>query len=248
MIRKFLAASAQTLGDREVVVVASTDDVDRVGEIVDVEGIDLAAYRANPIVLWNHDPAHPVGTATSIGAGAGALRATVQFAPEGASHIADTTCSLVKAGIVVGVSIGFDAIETEPMDPSLPRGPQRYLATELLEISFVSIPANEAATVVQRALNVGRRAEVQKKVAALHRRWRAAAASGRRLTYDERLAETLREFGIGTVTERNHGSAQLSFAERQEAVRRLAPKQPVFDGDVVKYAAEMRDWIERRFR
>jgi phage head maturation protease len=35
--------------------VASTDRADRYGDIIDQRGWDLDAYRANPVILLNHD-------------------------------------------------------------------------------------------------------------------------------------------------------------------------------------------------
>jgi hypothetical protein len=80
----------------------------------------------------------------------GVTQATIDFAPEGISAKADEICALMKAGIVNTVSIGFLPIETEPMDPSRPRGPQRYLRSSLMELSVVSVPANTDATAIAR--------------------------------------------------------------------------------------------------
>jgi HK97 family phage prohead protease len=160
MKRKFLLSGAhEVLGDREVRVVASTGDVDRTGEMVEPAGIDLSGFLANPIILWQHDPEHPIGNATRAVVQGGKLICDIEFAPAGTSKKADEICGLVKAGILKGVSIGFDPIETEPMTAGNSRGPQKYVAIDLMEVSIVSIPANVGAAVVQRSHRPGAKRE-----------------------------------------------------------------------------------------
>src|SRR6185312_2457789 len=150
--RKFLVAETQTLADlRQVRVVCSTDQVDRAGEVIVQGGIDLTNYRSNPIVLWQHDPEQPIARAIDIGVVAGKLQALVQFPDAGVSAKAVEVYGLIKAGVVNATSVGFDPLESEPMDPNRPRGPQRYSKTGLMEFSFVSVPANPGASIIARA-------------------------------------------------------------------------------------------------
>jgi len=139
------------LGERQVGVVASTGRLGRDKLIVEPAGIDLIAYRQNPICLWQHDPECPVGVATAIGVRDNTLMARIDFAPAGISALADQVCSLVKAGVVKGISIGFETREAEPIDPNDRRAGVRIKSAELMEISFVSIPADTGAGVVERA-------------------------------------------------------------------------------------------------
>ncbi|WP_371423285.1 HK97 family phage prohead protease [Tardiphaga sp.] len=127
--------------------------MDRTGEIVEQGGIDLRNYRQNPVVLWQHDTRTPIARATEIGVSGGKLSARVRWPPPGISAKADEIRGLVKAGIISAVSIGFNPIQTIPLDKSNPKkGPQKYVRCELGEFSFVSVPANPNALVVQRAL------------------------------------------------------------------------------------------------
>ena len=153
MMRFFGAATE--IGERECGVIASTPTLGRDGMIVEPAGIDLTSYRRNPIVLFNHQPDSPVGVTTAIGVNGGDLAARIQFAPAGASELADQICSLVKAGVVRGVSIGFDPKESQPLDLKGPRRGQRITRAELMEISFVAIPADTGAGVVQRSFSSG---------------------------------------------------------------------------------------------
>src|SRR5215472_12687881 len=106
MLRFYGAATE--IGEREVGVIASTPTLGRDGIVVEPAGIDLANYLRNPIVLFNHSPDSPVGTTVALGIDKADLAARVRFAPAGASELADQVCSLVKAGVIQGVSIGFD--------------------------------------------------------------------------------------------------------------------------------------------
>lgn len=151
-VQKFFAAKPEPVGERQARVICSTEDADRAGDIVVQEGIDLSAYKMNPIVLWGHDTNQPIAKASDIGIVDGKLMATVDFPPVGTSAKADEICALVKAGVVSAVSIGFTPIEMEPLDPSNPKkGPQRYVKSELGEFSFVSVPANKDALTVARS-------------------------------------------------------------------------------------------------
>jgi Escherichia/Staphylococcus phage prohead protease len=156
IIRQMMPANVKTLGDDEVEVIVSTSELARDGHVIDVAGMDLANFRRNPIVLWQHLPECPVGRAETIRLAGDKILARVKFAPTGVSEIADQTRGLVKAGIVTGVSCGFDPIETEPLDQYQPRGGQLISKSELLEFSFASIPVDVNSIVTARAARGGR--------------------------------------------------------------------------------------------
>jgi HK97 family phage prohead protease len=139
---------------RPVRVIVSTAGVDRMGDVIVQEGIDLAAYRRNPIVLWGHDPNCPVARAPDIGIVNGKTQATALFPAEGADEDADYVYGKLKAGIVNAASIGFNPIEWEAIDPRQPWGGQKFTKSELLEFSFVSIPANKDCVVIGRNIYV----------------------------------------------------------------------------------------------
>jgi HK97 family phage prohead protease len=139
------------IGPRQIATVTSTENMDRHGEIVVQSGIQLAAFRRSPTVLWNHDSDQPIAKALTIGLEGGKLASLVQFPDEGISDKSDEVYGLIKAGIVNSTSIGFMPIESEPLNPRDPYGPQRYKRVELVEFSFVSVASNREALITGRS-------------------------------------------------------------------------------------------------
>lgn len=151
--QRTFGGEVKAVGERQVRVVASTATLDRQGDIVVPEGIDLTQYMQNPVVLRQHDHDHPVARCSEIAVKNGRLEALVQFPPEGTSDMADETYKLVKSGVINAVSIGFMPGDWEPIDADKGYwGGRKYLSCELLEFSFVSVPANPDALVVERSL------------------------------------------------------------------------------------------------
>jgi HK97 family phage prohead protease len=121
MIRQTVPSSICQLGAGEVEVILSTGAKARDGHVLVPQGCDLAGYRENPIVLWQHDPTHPVGKASAITVGVDKITARVNFAPTGISALADEVRGLVKSGVISSLSVGFDPRDGEPLDPKRPR-------------------------------------------------------------------------------------------------------------------------------
>lgn len=149
--RRTFPANVRELGEREVEIAISTSALAADGDIWMTAGVDLARYRGNPVMLWSHSPETPVARAESIRIEGDELIANVMFAPAGVSAKADEICGLVKSRIISGISAGAIPIEMEPLDAKKPRGGQRWTRWELIEVSFVSIPANTEARVTARA-------------------------------------------------------------------------------------------------
>lgn len=145
-----IRALGEGLGEDEVEVVMSTGDIARDGHVLDPGGADLASYRSNPVILWQHDPKTPVATATDVAVDGNKIRARIRFASVGISHDADRVRGLVKDGIINAVSVGFDPLDGKPLDPKKPKGGQHFTRWALLECSFVSIPADPGALVTAR--------------------------------------------------------------------------------------------------
>lgn len=132
---------------------ASTDKVDSYGDIVVQEGIDLSRFQKNPIILYQHQFAEPIGKAVNVRLEKKGLVADIELAPKGISERIDTVRGLIEAGILKAVSIGFSAKEYEPLrskDDNSITG-WKFLKSLLHEISVVSIPANDEALSIARS-------------------------------------------------------------------------------------------------
>ncbi|WP_372422831.1 phage major capsid protein [Salinarimonas chemoclinalis] len=149
LVRKAVGRLEKAGGDeRQIRIVVSTSTPDRDGDVIDPHGLDLEHFKANPVVLWQHDPHQPIARAKHIYAVGNRVEATVTFPPVGASQRADEVLALVKAGIVNAASIGFRAIERKPRAGE---GGWHFTRAELWEFSLVSVPANPEALIIERA-------------------------------------------------------------------------------------------------
>ena len=229
MIRKLVQTQVTEIGDDEVEVVMSTGAIARDGHILVPGGADLAQYRANPVVLWQHDPCQPVGTAEGVRVDGDKIVARIRFAPLGVSEVADRTRGLVKSGVIGAVSVGFDPTEGEPLDPARPRGGQRFTGWELLECSFVSVPADTGAVVTARAHDVEVRAgkmlsgSNRDRLEAIHGSIDGARSELREFINDTDTTEIQTSHDTDEADDATNGRGlSLDYRRRQIAVLELA--------------------------
>lgn len=127
------AAKSEDVGTFEMVI--TTENTDRMGEVILANGWDFEHYMKNPIVLWGHDYHQlPVGVTETLEKTAdGKTVARGRFA----SHdFAQEVRKLYDAGIMSASSVGFIAKEYNGAT---------ITKAELLEWSFVTVPANPYA-------------------------------------------------------------------------------------------------------
>lgn len=151
MLRRALPIEVEVLGDRQVRITMSTGGRARDGHILEPAGCVLDNYRANPIQLWFHNPDHPIGTNDEIAVQGDKITARNTFAPSGVSVKADEICGLVKSGVIRTVSVGFNILEAEPIDPARPRAGLHVTRWELVECSYCAVPVDTDAVVTARA-------------------------------------------------------------------------------------------------
>ena len=135
------AVEAET---RTIYGIASTPSPDRMGDIVEPTGMKFS----NPVaLLWQHDHHSPVGVAyfdppTKKGITFKAVLAKIDD-PGKLQDTVEMAWQSVKSRLVRGVSIGFRALERAFMED----GGIHFLKTEIFELSLVTIPANQDATI-----------------------------------------------------------------------------------------------------
>lgn len=128
--------------------VASTPRVDRMGDIVEPLG---AKYDRMPKLMLYHDSTRPVGNLSKVTRSSSGIpfeAAIPKVAEPGAvrDRIEEAVHS-VKYDLLSYVSIGFNPIDYEPLDPKDPWGGQRFKSWDFLELSLVTIPANPDAVI-----------------------------------------------------------------------------------------------------
>lgn len=121
-------------------MVISTDNEDRHGEVIEQNGWEFENYMRNPVVLWGHNHYEiPVGVTDRLYIEldeTGVYRRTIAEGRFASHEFAQTLRKLYDEKMLRTSSVGF-----------LPKeyNGNRIIKAELLEWSFVSIPANQFA-------------------------------------------------------------------------------------------------------
>lgn len=137
--------------------IASTPEVDRVGDVVVPDG---AVFRLPMPLLWQHRSDQPIGQVLSATVTKTGIKIRAQIAKNVSLPEIDRAWALIKAGLVRGLSIGFKALEMEPLNPKDPWGGQRFLKWEWMELSTVTIAANGSASIhTIKQLDIAQRAQ-----------------------------------------------------------------------------------------
>lgn len=122
---------------------ATSPAADRMGDIIESEG---AKFILPLPLLWQHDSRSPIGHVTKATVSKDGIKITAQIA-KGVDEQIEKAWRLIKGGLVRGLSIGFRALDIEPLNPKDPWGSVRVKAWEWLELSAVTIPANGEASI-----------------------------------------------------------------------------------------------------
>jgi HK97 family phage prohead protease/HK97 family phage major capsid protein len=138
-----LVSSIKAVEEGDEIVIrgmASTTDKDRMGDIIESDAWKggLANYRKNPVILFNHDHNRPIGKAKLIKQVDNGLELEAKIS-KAAGEIVD----LIKDGVLGAFSVGFMV-----KDADYDSDTRTFFIkkAELLEVSVVSIPANQSAT------------------------------------------------------------------------------------------------------
>lgn len=140
MDKQYIEATITKAEDGSFIAVASTNSVDRHGEIVDNNGWELRAFKKNPVILWAHDhnePAIGVSKKTWVEGTGKKAKLMIQPLLHDVTEKARAIKQLVEMGVINSLSVGFKPLES-------PDG-VTFTKNELLEVSMVNVPANADA-------------------------------------------------------------------------------------------------------
>ncbi len=132
-------------GKRVFTGIASTPSTDRMGDIVESKG---AQFKLPIPLLWQHDSSDPIGWITSAKVTSKGIEiegevADIQEEGELKERLLKAW-QMLKGKLVRGLSIGFNSIEYEKIEGTWG---YRFLKWEWLELSAVTIPANQDASI-----------------------------------------------------------------------------------------------------
>jgi len=164
-VRTGVKITAQKTQDKEPTIefIASDETLDRAGEIINAKGWLLDSYKANPVFQNSHqygDIIFTIGRTEEIEVranlfGDNYLYQRVRFAVE-ENPFAKVAYELYRGGFLNAVSVGFKPIKWVEGEKAAPAR-RVFIEQELIEVSAVSIPANQNALAIaakKGALNV----------------------------------------------------------------------------------------------
>jgi HK97 family phage prohead protease len=136
-----LLAIKQVDEDARVITgMATTPTPDRIDDVMEPDG---AQFKLPLPLLWQHDSRQPIGHVTKAKVSKAGIEIVAKIA-KGVTAEIDRAWALIKAGLVQGLSIGFQPIETAFIDKT---NGMRFIKWDWLELSAVTIAANSEATI-----------------------------------------------------------------------------------------------------
>lgn len=180
MIKKYLEAEIKVDSEEgSFEVIASSGNVDRMGDTIDPKGWYLKNYKKNPVILWSHSTGGfgsaaipPVAKASKVWVeDEKKLKIKGKWAD---TPFAQELRALVEGGFLNAVSVGFKPLVEDEKglididekmyrratDEEITKGiydskyGQKFAKQELLEVSWVSVPALPQALVSARKMNL----------------------------------------------------------------------------------------------
>ena len=151
-VQQIISLTKAAGDDRRFKVIASTGSVDRHGDVVVPEGMVSDNFMKNPVVLFGHDyRSLPIGLVDKLYVKEGKVIAEGKFAPEDANPEAEKVKKLYDGGFLRAVSIGFMPLKWESYEDD-DGYHRKYTKWELLELSFVPVPANSEALDIMKEM------------------------------------------------------------------------------------------------
>lgn len=140
-----IKAVSEVDGKRTFTGIASTPSTDLMDDVVIPTG---AVFKLPIPLLWQHDSDDPVGWVTAARVSAKGIEVDCEVhnepTPGALQDCLNTYWQMLKAKLVRGLSIGFNAIETARIEGTYG---YKYLSWNWLELSCVTIAANQDASI-----------------------------------------------------------------------------------------------------
>ena len=134
--------------DGQMTAIGSTEDTDRVGDVLKVSDWDLSKFKKNPVLQAGHDyrPQFTIGIAKNIRIEGKKLVFEPIF--HGITQLSSDIRSMFENKFLKAWSVGY-----------IP-GNEDGVKNELLEVSAVAVPANpEALTLIKSMEDIGEKEE-----------------------------------------------------------------------------------------
>lgn len=119
-------------------ILSDSNSINSKGFRVDVNGIDLRRFTANPVMFYEHDPERVIGKWDAIEKAGGKLIALPVFDKDDDEAL--SIAGKVERGFINGASVGLIVKDMEEID-----GVDVVTHSELIEASIVSVPADAGA-------------------------------------------------------------------------------------------------------
>ena len=119
--------------------VSRFDSVDRGGDIV--RRAAFLGARADVPLLWQHDPARPIGRVLRLTEDGVGLKMVAGVSPD--CRDGEDALALMRSGAVDGLSFGYRVKSARPR----PGGGRELLKLDLIECSVVTLPMHGEARV-----------------------------------------------------------------------------------------------------
>lgn len=140
-----IKAVDETSGKRVFRGMATTPSTDRSGDVVEPKGIE---FKLPLPLLWQHNSREPIGWVTAAKVTDKGIEVDCEIAmvaePGKLKDRLDEAWGMLKAKLVRGLSIGFNALESARIEGTYG---MRFLKTEMLELSAVTIAANAECSI-----------------------------------------------------------------------------------------------------
>lgn len=144
MNRAYSVLELKAVDDEKRIIegIATTPAPDRANDVIELDGID---YKLPLPFLLQHNSRQPIGNVVEAKIVKGQMRVRIEMAKAGVAAYIDEAWSLIKAGLIRGLSIGFRSLE-EAFDRET--GGFHFLRIEWVELSAVTVPMQSEATIL----------------------------------------------------------------------------------------------------